>query len=69
MKLSNISKDSIPLLFPKNRIDFGATIIDTPGIRGFGLVEMEKQELSDYFTEFFALKSDCKLAIVSGKRT
>ena len=23
-------------------------------------MEMEKQELSDYFTEFFALKSDCK---------
>ena len=43
-----------------HELDFGATIIDTPGIRGFGLVEMEKQELSDYFTEFFALKSDCK---------
>ena len=43
-----------------HELDFGATIIDTPGIRGFGLVEMEKQELSDYFAEFFALKSDCK---------
>ena len=43
-----------------HELDFGATIIDTPGIRGFGLVEMEKQELSDYFSEFFALKSDCK---------
>ena len=37
-----------------HELDFGATIIDTPGIRGFGLVEMEKQELSDYFAEFFA---------------
>lgn len=43
-----------------HELDFGATIIDTPGIRGFGLVEMEKQEISDYFTEFFALKSNCK---------
>ena len=43
-----------------HELDFGATIIDTPGIRGFGLVEIEKQELSDYFVEFFALKSDCK---------
>jgi len=43
-----------------HELDFGASIIDTPGIRGFGLVEMEKQELSDYFAEFFALKSDCK---------
>lgn len=43
-----------------HELDFGAAIIDTPGIRGFGLVEMEKQELSDYFAEFFALKADCK---------
>ena len=35
-------------------------IIDTPGIRGFGMVDMEKQEVSDYFPEFFALKEDCK---------
>lgn len=43
-----------------HQLDFGATIIDTPGVRGFGLVEMEKQELSDYFLEFFELKADCK---------
>ena len=35
-------------------------IIDTPGIRGFGMVDMEKQEISDYFPEFFELKEDCK---------
>ena len=35
-------------------------IIDTPGIRGFGMVDMEKQEVSDYFPEFFELKADCK---------
>ena len=35
-------------------------IIDTPGIRGFGMLDMEKQEVSDYFPEFFALKEDCK---------
>ena len=35
-------------------------IIDTPGIRGFGMVDMEPQEISDYFPEFFALKGDCK---------
>lgn len=39
---------------------FGAKIIDTPGIRGFGMINMEKEELSDYFREFFALKSKCK---------
>jgi len=41
-------------------LSFGARIIDTPGIRGFGIVEMEKQEIGDYFPEFFALKNQCK---------
>ena len=41
-------------------LDFGASIIDTPGVRGFGLIEMDKYELGDYFVEFFKLKSNCK---------
>jgi ribosome biogenesis GTPase len=41
-------------------LDFGACIIDTPGIRGFGLVEMKKEELGDYFKEFLDLKQKCK---------
>jgi len=41
-------------------LDFGAKIIDTPGIRGFGVVDIEKDELGDYFPEFFALKDQCK---------
>jgi len=41
-------------------LSFGAQIIDTPGIRGFGIVDMEKQEIGDYFPEFFALKEQCK---------
>ncbi|GLB49061.1 ribosome small subunit-dependent GTPase A [Neptunitalea lumnitzerae] len=41
-------------------LSFGASIIDTPGIKGFGIVDMEKEEVGDYFPEFFALKSECK---------
>lgn len=41
-------------------LDFGGSIIDTPGIKGFGLVDIEKEELTDYFPEFFELKSACK---------
>jgi len=41
-------------------LSFNAKIIDTPGIKGFGVVDMDKEELSDYFPEFFALKQDCK---------
>ncbi|OIQ28764.1 MAG: ribosome small subunit-dependent GTPase A [Bacteroidetes bacterium MedPE-SWsnd-G2] len=41
-------------------LQFGAQIIDTPGIKGFGVVDMEPEEIGDYFPEFFALKQDCK---------
>lgn len=41
-------------------LDFDARIIDTPGIRGFGIVDMEKAEIGNYFPEFFALKDQCK---------
>ena len=41
-------------------LSFDAQIIDTPGIKGFGVVNMEKEEVGDYFPEFFALKQDCK---------
>ena len=41
-------------------LSFDARIIDTPGIKGFGIVDMEKEEVGDYFPEFFKLKQDCK---------
>ena len=41
-------------------LSFDARIIDTPGIKGFGVVDIDKYELGDYFPEFFALKKDCK---------
>jgi len=41
-------------------LTFDARIIDTPGIKGFGVVEIEREELGDYFPEFFELKQDCK---------
>lgn len=41
-------------------LSFDAKIIDTPGIKGFGIVDMEPSEISDYFPEFFALKEECK---------
>ena len=42
------------------RLDFGGTIIDTPGIKGFGLVNIDVDNLSDYFQEFLSLKQNCK---------
>lgn len=35
-------------------------VIDTPGIKGFGLVDVSKQEVSHFFPEIFALAADCR---------
>ncbi|MBL7697602.1 MAG: ribosome small subunit-dependent GTPase A [Chitinophagaceae bacterium] len=37
----------------------GGRIIDTPGMREFGIVDMSRQELSHYFPEMRALLQDC----------
>jgi ribosome biogenesis GTPase len=41
-------------------LDFGGYIIDTPGIKGFGVLEMEKDEISHYFPEMFKLLDGCQ---------
>ena len=41
-------------------LSFDAEIIDTPGIKGFGIVDLEPAEISGYFPEFFKLKDQCK---------
>lgn len=41
-------------------LSFEGKIIDTPGIKGFGVVYMDKAEIGDYFPEIFKLKQHCK---------
>ena len=41
-------------------LDFGSAIIDTPGIKGFGLVEINNLELGNFFPEFLKFKQKCK---------
>ncbi|MBM3427506.1 MAG: ribosome small subunit-dependent GTPase A [Bacteroidetes bacterium] len=38
----------------------GGWIIDTPGIKGFGLVDIPKEEIGLYFKEMFGLLPNCK---------
>lgn len=35
-------------------------IIDTPGIKGFGLLDIEKEEVGHYFREIFKVARDCR---------
>ena len=41
-------------------LDFGGRVIDTPGIREMGLVDISKQELAHYFPEMRAVMNDCQ---------
>lgn len=41
-------------------IDETTFVIDTPGIKEWGLVEMSQQEISDYFPEMRGLRAECK---------
>ena len=38
----------------------GGWLIDTPGVKGFGTFDMEREEISHYFRELFALSSGCR---------
>ena len=38
----------------------GGFIVDTPGLRGFGLVDLEKEEISKYFPEMLRVADNCR---------
>tara|TARA_B100001093_G_scaffold164548_1_gene157005 strand:- start:268 stop:1197 length:930 start_codon:yes stop_codon:yes gene_type:complete len=43
-------------------LDMKTKLIDTPGIKGFGLINFEKQEIRDLFPEFLKYKNKCKFS-------
>jgi ribosome biogenesis GTPase len=47
--------------FPEmHRLPFGGFAIDTPGIRGFGIVDMDKEEIYHFFPEIFRISKECR---------
>ena len=38
----------------------GGFIVDTPGLRGFGLVDLKKEEIALYFPEMLKASEDCR---------
>jgi len=40
----------------------GGHIIDTPGIKGFGTIDMIESEIGHYFKEIFSVSKDCRFA-------
>lgn len=40
--------------------DFGGSVIDTPGVREFAMIDVEKEEIQHYFPEIFETGRSCK---------
>lgn len=40
----------------------GGYVIDTPGVKGFGTFDVEKEELTSYFKEIFHFSKDCRFS-------
>ena len=47
-------------LYEMYRLGAGGFVIDTPGLRGFGLVDLEKEEISKYFPEMLRETDNCR---------
>ncbi len=41
-------------------LSIGGYIIDTPGIKGFGTIDMEDNEIAHYFPEIFRFSRNCR---------
>lgn len=47
--------------FPEmHPMPFGGFLIDTPGIRGFGVIDMDRKEIYHFFPEIFKKSGDCR---------
>jgi ribosome biogenesis GTPase len=47
--------------FPEMHImPFGGYVIDTPGIRGFGIIDMDRNEIYHFFPEIFRKSKECR---------
>lgn len=40
--------------------DFGGSVIDTPGVREFAMIDVQKEEIQHYFPDIFRTGRDCK---------
>ena len=47
-------------LYEMYPLSTGGYVIDSPGLRGFGLVDLEKEEIGKYFPEMLRASADCR---------
>ena len=54
--------EMIPLTSHLSSLTSQSWLIDTPGIKGFGTFDMEKEELTSYFKEIFEFSKQCRFS-------
>ena len=60
ISLSHLQGKHTTTFYEMHPLAGGGFVIDTPGIRGFGLVDIETEELSTYFPEMLRVMDDCR---------
>lgn len=60
ISISHLQGRHTTSLYEMYRLSGGGYIIDTPGIRGFGLVNLEKEEIYKYFPEMLRCSDNCR---------
>lgn len=60
ISVSHLQGKHTTSLYEMYRLTGGGYIIDAPGIRGFGLIDLEKEEIAKYFPEMLRFADDCR---------
>lgn len=60
ISLSHLQGKHTTTFYEMHPLASGGFIIDTPGLRGFGLVDIQPEELSTYFPEMLRVMDDCR---------
>ena len=60
ISLAHLQGKHTTSLYEMYPISSGGYVIDTPGLRGFGLYGLEKDEISKYFPEMLRVADECR---------
>ena len=62
ISLTHLQGKHTTSLYEMYPLSSGGYVIDSPGLRGFGLVDLEKEEISRYFPEMLRVADECRFA-------
>ena len=60
ISLAHLQGKHTTSLYEMYPLSSGGFVIDSPGLRGFGLVDLEKEEISKYFPEMLRVADNCR---------